>query len=136
MSDPLVPGLLPQILPLDQNQNPIQIQIQQSTTTPKSTTKPKSISNQITKPKSTTNQKSKSDPKQKSKINPKQKSTPKQKPKRKLSSKSKRILSTNKVLGSRVYCQWPTNGDFYWGVITNVFDDHKSSIPQYTVSIS
>jgi hypothetical protein len=64
-------------------------------------------------------------------------------PKRKLSNKSsKRILSTSKVLGSRVYCQWPKNGDFYWGVITNVINNvldnnnHKPNLPQYTVSIA
>ena len=40
-------------------------------------------------------------------------------------------------IGSRVYCRWPKNGNFYWGMITNVVmmdNNTTSKSPRYTVS--
>jgi len=39
-------------------------------------------------------------------------------------------------IGSRVYCRWPKNGNFYWGMITNVVmmdNNTTSKSPRYTV---
>jgi hypothetical protein len=48
---------------------------------------------------------------------------------------SKRVLSTTKTIGSRVYCRWPENGTFYWGIITRVFQKNYAKYPRFTVSV-
>lgn len=54
---------------------------------------------------------------------------------RRLSNASKRALSTTKTIGSRVYCKWPENGTFYWGIITHVLQKRSAKYPRYTVSV-